>query len=285
MQRVSESRIFQDMCLDWRAKGLRIALVPTMGFFHQGHLSLMRRATTLADRVVVSLFVNPAQFGPGEDLEAYPRDTESDSRKAAEAGVDLFFMPNSEDIYAPDHSTWVRVDQVSEGLCGASRPGHFQGVATVVCKLFWLCLPHVAVFGQKDWQQLAVIRRMVRDLKIPVRIVGHPTVRESDGLAMSSRNSYLTPEERAQAPWLHAGLAMVRDKYLRGDVADTDQVLEELGVFYRKHIPLGDLEYAHCVDKDSIRPVDTLSENTVLAVALRLGRARLIDNICFDPDH
>ena len=193
-------------CKAWHRAGDDIALVPTMGYYHQGHEDLMAFARTQAKRLVVSLFVNPTQFGPGEDLEAYPRNAERDADIARSHGADALFMPQPETMYAPDHATWVEVPELSRGLCGLTRPVHFRGVCTVVLKLFMLSAADVAVFGQKDWQQQAIIKRMVRDLNLPVRIETRPTVREADGLALSSRNVYLSPEERAQAPQIRQTL-------------------------------------------------------------------------------
>ncbi|HKK33475.1 MAG TPA: pantoate--beta-alanine ligase, partial [Desulfomicrobiaceae bacterium] len=199
MLTIKDPRKVQQHCLQLRARGETLALVPTMGCFHDGHISLMHRARELADRVAVSLFVNPTQFGAGEDLDAYPSKLTQDGVLAAEAGVDILFCPGSPEMYCADHSTWVDVHELGTGLCGRSRPTHFRGVTTVVAKLFNLIQPTHALFGEKDWQQLAIIRRMVRDLDFPISIVGCPIVREPDGLAMSSRNAYLTPNQRKQA--------------------------------------------------------------------------------------
>ena len=265
----------------WSAAGQRVALVPTMGFFHEGHLSLMRQGRSLADRLVVSLFVNPAQFGPGEDLDAYPRDPERDARLAAECGADALFRPAPGDMYAPDYATWVEVPALSGQLCGASRPGHFRGVCTVVLKLLHIVRPDVALFGRKDWQQLAVIRRMVRDLNVPVRVEGLPIVREADGLAMSSRNAYLGPEERAQAPAIRQGLLFTRDLALAGE-RDAATLLAELRGYLARHLPAGQPDYLSLVHPDTLQPVESLDPSggdALLAVAVQLGRARLIDNL------
>ena len=199
MQILTDPQELAAQCRAWHAQGEDIALVPTMGYYHAGHEDLMIHARGLAKRLVVSLFVNPAQFGPGEDLEAYPRDAKRDAAIAESRGADVLFMPEPGSMYAPDHATWVEVPELAKGLCGQSRPIHFRGVCTVVLKLFMLTRADVAVFGQKDWQQQAVIRRMVRDLNVPTRIEARPTVREADGLALSSRNVYMTAAERAQA--------------------------------------------------------------------------------------
>lgn len=271
----------QGMCLDWRSQGRRIGFVPTMGYFHAGHLALMDAAKAQADRLVVSLFVNPAQFGPSEDLAAYPRDFERDSRLAAEHGADVLFVPDPEAMYrGPD--VWVDVPEVATHLCGASRPGHFRGVATVVAKLLVLVQPHVAVFGEKDRQQLAVIRAMVRQLFLPVTIVGHPIVREPDGLAMSSRNVYLTPAERAVAPGIHKGLTQAREWTLAGE-RDAARLAGRLRELYAAQVPGGRVDYAEFVHPETMTPVATVDGPVVLAVAVFLGKARLIDNLLIEP--
>ncbi len=258
-------------------QGKSVCLVPTMGFFHEGHLSLMRRAATLADRVVVSLFVNPTQFGPNEDLDRYPRDFEHDMALVRQQPVDVVFAPTPELMYLPGYQTEVRVNDLSTHLCGKSRPVHFAGVATVVTKLFNVVLPEVAVFGEKDFQQLAVIRRMVADLNVPVRIVGHPIVREADGLAMSSRNAYLDPANRAAALSLSRGLAKVREAAAGGERAVA--VLAEMLESYIHSFPGTKIDYASFVDGDSLEAVTTVDGKTVLAMAVHIdGKVRLIDN-------
>jgi pantoate--beta-alanine ligase len=253
-------------------------LVPTMGFFHEGHLSLMRWARANADRVVVSLFVNPIQFGPGEDLGTYPRDTARDEAKARVEGVDLLFAPASEAMYAGDHCAMITVDCLSGLLCGKSRPTHFRGVATVVAKLFNLCTPTVAVFGEKDWQQLAVIRQVVRDLNFPVQIKPMPIVRERDGLAMSSRNAYLSSEERAQAPAIHGEMLHIRDLVGQGELSSASLISR-----YRERIarraPLGRVHYVEIVHPTTLQPVSSVDGAALMAVAVSMGRARLIDNL------
>lgn len=209
MLRIQSPQDMQELGLEWRRQGLRVGLVPTMGYWHEGHLSLMRWARERCDVLVASIFVNPTQFGPGEDLENYPSDIERDSALAESCGVEALFTPQRDSMYLPGHGTWVNVPELTKNLCGRSRPGHFQGVATVVCKLFNIVQPTFAAFGEKDWQQLAVIRKMTRELDMPVRVEGRPIVREADGLAMSSRNVYLTEEERAQAPHIQKGLCLL----------------------------------------------------------------------------
>jgi len=270
----------------WRAKGQRIALVPTMGFFHDGHLALMRHARSLADRLVVSRFVNPTQFGPGEDLASYPRDPARDAELAADVGADVLFQPveaaGETAMYAPDHATWVEVPELSSVLCGQSRPTHFRGVCTVVVKLFMLARPHVAVFGEKDWQQLAIIRRMVRDLNIDVRIEGHPIVREADGLAMSSRNAYLTPEERAQAPGIRRAMLATAEQAWNGE-RNAPALRDFLERRLRDEVPLGKPDYLALIHPDSLQNLTVVDGPALLAVAVRLGKARLIDNLSVFP--
>ena len=281
MKRCVDIAAMRACSASWRQKSLSIALVPTMGFFHEGHLSLMRRAKTLADSVVVSLFVNPIQFGPKEDLASYPRDLERDSALAAEAGVDALFTPAAVEMYEPNFQTTVAVGGLSQGLCGASRPGHFDGVATVVTKLFHIVVPDVAIFGEKDWQQLAVIRRMVVDLNFNLRIVGHPIVREADGLAMSSRNSYLNPEERQAAVCLSRSLTLAKTlaKDLAGQPATAVTRLEKAVTDFIEQNPGFAVEYATVVDGTSLAPATKLAGNCLLALAVRVnGRVRLIDN-------
>ncbi len=259
------------------AAGDRIALVPTMGFFHEGHLRLMRMAARAADRVVVSLFVNPTQFGPGEDLERYPRDIDRDTRLAQGEGVDVLFVPDAAAMYPDGFQTTVSVEGLSRFLCGASRPGHFAGVTTVVCKLFNIVRPHCAVFGEKDFQQLAVIRRMVDDLNMGVEILGHPVVREPDGLAMSSRNTYLDDALRPSALSLHGAIGLARELAAAGVVSEPElrrQVEEYIGSF-----PETEIDYVAFVNEQSLETADPVDRATILALAVRVGgRVRLIDN-------
>jgi len=280
MRTISDPGELQRRCLAWKGRGARLGLVPTMGAFHQGHLALMDRARGLCDKLVVSLFVNPAQFGENEDLAAYPRDFEADRARAESVGADLLFAPEPAAMYPPDHATWIDVPDLGRRLCGASRPGHFRGVCTVVAKLFMLIQPEAAVFGQKDWQQLAIIRRMVRDLNIPVRVVGHETVRDPDGLALSSRNAYLTATERAAA--IRQGLLRLARAAEAGqrDAAElTRQLVQDLA----RDLPAARLDYAEIVDPEDLTPLTRLEGMGLAAVALFLGRARLIDNILLQP--
>ena len=263
-----------------RAQGLTVGVVPTMGFFHEGHLELMRRARSDCHLVVVTLFVNPTQFGPGEDLEAYPRDFERDGALAESVGVDYVFAPDVEEMYAGGSATFVEVDGLSGVMCGASRPTHFRGVATVVSKLFNIVPAHKAYFGQKDAQQLAVIKRMVSDLDFPVEVIAVPTFREPDGLAMSSRNTYLGEEEREQAITLFKALEAARLAIESGE-RDAQSITETVKEVFAG-APLVDLEYIAICDNIYMRPLEELSGEVLIAVAARVGRARLIDNLLID---
>lgn len=278
MERIDDPSRFQDLCWNWRCKGLTTALVPTMGYFHEGHLSLIAWAREHADKVAVTLFVNPAQFGPQEDLEAYPRNLDRDMELAAMQGVDVLFTPGTESMYLPGHETWVQVPKLAKGLCGKSRPVHFRGVATVVTKLLTLAVPHLAVFGEKDYQQLAIIKRLARDLNMPTRIVGRPIVREEDGLAMSSRNVNLTPQERSQAPELYKGLQLAKELVEQGE-RDVQRLREAVLRHYEAKMPLASMDYVEFVDTQSLEPVDEVQATTLLAVATCFSRARLIDNM------
>jgi len=263
-----------------RLSGEGIGLVPTMGFFHEGHLELMRIARNLADTVVVSLFVNPTQFGENEDLAAYPRDLERDLAGAEAAGVDLLFVPSVEEMYPEGFQTAVHVDRLTRGLCGPFRPGHFDGVATVVAKLFHIVKPHVAVFGQKDYQQLAVISRMVQDLNMDVRIVGAPTMREPDGLAMSSRNLYLSPEERKAALCLSESLNLAQELVDAGE-RDADTIRSAVETHIQR-APFTRIDYVTLCHPDTLEEVKTIEQEALLALAVFVGRARLIDNRIID---
>jgi len=263
----------------WRDEGLKIALVPTMGWFHAGHLALMRHARQMGDRVVVSLFVNPIQFGPGEDLAAYPRDLQRDMNLAAGVGVDALYAPCATDMYPLGFQTTIRVAELGKGLCGASRPGHFDGVCTVVMKLFQQARAHLAVFGEKDFQQLAVIRRMVRDLDVPVEIVAHPTVREENGLAMSSRNSYLREEELGQALCLYRAICFAREKVRTAafPLSAVDLCDEIAGRI--EQTPGCVVDYVAIVNEDSLERCETVNKNSRLILAVRVNnKVRLIDN-------
>jgi pantoate--beta-alanine ligase len=257
----------------------RIGLVPTMGYLHEGHVSLIRRARKECDVVVLSVFVNPLQFGPREDYDRYPRDLDRDARIAEQAGVDVLFAPSVEEMYPEKPLTTVTVSRLTDRLCGASRPGHFDGVATVVAKLFHIVEPDRAYFGLKDAQQVAVVERMVRDLHFPVEIIPCPTVREKDGLAVSSRNVYLSKEEREQATVLSAGLREVAEKVQAGEMTRSRQVIDYLqGRISSK--PLARIDYVDVLTYPDLTPVDALQGQRILvAVAVHFGSTRLIDNV------
>ena len=262
---------------DMRRDGQSIGLVPTMGFLHDGHMTLVRAARAQCDRVVVSIFVNPTQFGPNEDFATYPRDPDRDLGMLQAEGVDAVFTPDPAEMYHPEAQTIVETTGLSGILMGALRPGHFRGVATVVTKLFNIVQPDVAVFGEKDFQQLAVIRRMVSDLNIPVRIVGHPIVREADGLAMSSRNANLDPANRAAALSLSTGLQLAREK-ARAGVLATAELTRLVSAHIHGHAGT-EIDYVSFVDSETLEDVAAVDERTVLALAVRIdGRVRLIDN-------
>lgn len=265
---------------EWRAQGLRVALVPTMGALHDGHLSLVRHALTLADRVCVTLFVNPKQFGPTEDFAVYPRREAEDAALLAGAGAHLLYAPPVEVMYPQGFSTSVAVSGISAGLCGAFRPDFLGGVATVVTKLLLQALPDVAIFGEKDYQQLQVIKTLVRDLDIPVEIQGAPTVREADGLALSSRNAYLSPEQRAIAPAIYRVLGMIAEAVANG--ADIAQQ-RDWGRSELLKAGFASVDYLELCDAVDLKPVDKLTRPARLLVAAWLGTARLIDNIAVLP--
>ncbi len=264
----------------WRTRGETVALVPTMGALHQGHLALIEAAFEAADRVVVSIFVNPAQFAPEEDFDAYPRAGEADLKHLAEARVDTAFVPSAAEMYPPDFATTVRVGAVTEGLCGATRPHFFAGVATVVTKLLLQCLPEAAIFGEKDYQQLVAVRRLVRDLDIPTRIIAVATVREPDGLAVSSRNAYLTPEQRRIARSLSAVLHAMAERLAEGAPAiqQVDRGMAELGV-----AGFDGVEYLAVCDADSLEPISSVERPARVLAAVYLGTTRLIDNVPVAP--
>ncbi|MDI1293675.1 MAG: pantoate--beta-alanine ligase [Methylobacter sp.] len=262
----------------WRSAGQNIALVPTMGNLHSGHLALVDAAKKKADRVVVSIFVNPTQFGIGEDFETYPRTEAEDRQKLSACGADLLFQPAVSAVYTSDAKTVVSVSGLSEGYCGAFRPGHFDGVATVVCKLFNIVQPDVALFGLKDFQQLTVIRTMVRDLNIPVEIVGVATVREASGLAMSSRNGYLSAEEKTTAAKLYQTLCVARDAILAG--AQSFQEVERKAILFLQESGFQPDYFSVCRVSD-LKKADRDDMDLVLLAAVRLSKTRLIDNICF----
>lgn len=265
---------------EWRKQGLSVGLVPTMGYLHEGHKSLIDRAVAENDRVVVSDFVNPIQFGAGEDLATYPRDIEADKRLCGQAGAHLIFHPQPAEMYAPDFSTYVEMQEVSEGLCGKTRPTHFRGVCTVVCKLFHIVMPDRAYFGQKDAQQLAVIRRMVRDLDMDIQIVGCPIIREPDGLAKSSRNTYLNEEERKAALVLSRAVFHGQDMMEKGE-RDAGTILSSMKKLIEAE-PLAKIDYVEMVDADTIAPLAKAQGRVLTAMAVYIGSTRLIDNFIME---
>jgi len=265
---------------EWRRQGERIALVPTMGALHEGHLSLARIAREECSRVIATIFVNPAQFSAGEDLASYPRALGEDLALLHDAGADAVYAPSEANVYLPDHTSWVTVEGLTEGLCGASRPTHFRGVTTIVCKLFNIAEPDMAVFGQKDYQQAKVIERMARDLNFPVAIRIAPIVREADGLAMSSRNRFLSPEDRAAAAILYRTLTACRD------LAESGASLEAVRALLDSSIrgeARAEADYAVIVHPETLGEIADISEGALIALALRFGSTRLIDNILLPP--
>ena len=272
---------FRERAFALRSQGKRIGLVPTMGALHEGHLSLLRIARPVCDTLVISIFVNPAQFGAGEDLETYPRNEEADLAKAAECGVDLAFCPTVESMYPVGFQTNVTLSKLTAPLCGANRPGHFDGVATVVTKLFNATLPHLAVFGEKDYQQLALLRQLSADLDFGIEILGGPIVREDDGLALSSRNVYLSESERKQAPRLRQGLLAAQQRFAEG-ARDASTLLSAARAIIDA-APLARIEYLELRDAGTLDEVANVTVPSLMAVAVRFGSARLLDNIVLHP--
>lgn len=261
----------------WRREGLSVGLVPTMGYLHEGHASLVDKARAECDRVIVSDFVNPTQFAPNEDLEAYPRDFEHDCKLLEEHGCDLVFYPSVEEMYAPNAATYVEIlDEMPKQLCGKTRPIHFRGVCTVVSKLFNIVQPDKAFFGQKDAQQLAIIRRMVRDLSYGIEIVGCPIVRESDGLAKSSRNTYLNADERKAALVLSKAIFRAEES-VRSGITESEKILSEMTEMISAE-PLAKIDYVSAVDGETMLPVDKITNGVLVAMAVYIGKTRLIDN-------
>lgn len=277
MQIVQDIASLKKIVKEVKKRGLSIGFVPTMGFLHEGHLSLMRAAKTENDFMAISIFVNPLQFGKGEDYEEYPRDLERDQELAASVGCDLIFSPPVKEMYPPGFSTFVEVEKLTEGLCGASRPGHFRGVTTVVTKLFHLVEPDRVYFGQKDAQQAFVLKRMVQDLNFDLEFIILPTVREEDGLAMSSRNKYLNPEERKEATIIFNSLKEAETLIKKG-VRDAEAIKKAMAekISSAKNCVV---DYIEIVDTADLRPVRLLKGRCLLAVAVKLGKTRLIDNI------
>ena len=267
---------------EWKKQGLTIGFVPTMGYLHEGHRSLMEAAVKNNDKVVVSIFVNPMQFGPTEDLESYPRDFKKDSELCEGVGVDLIFHPEPSEMYEEGFCSYVDMNGLTTELCGKSRPTHFRGVQTVVLKLFNIVKPDNAYFGQKDAQQLAVIKRMVKDLNVDVKITGCPIIREADGLAKSSRNTYLNPEERQAALILSKSLAIGKELIHQGE-KDASKIKNAISENIKTE-PLAKIDYVDVVDFDTITPVDTIGESVLVAIAVYIGKTRLIDNFIIDAE-
>ncbi len=277
MQVVRRIREMQKISDKLRKEGKRIGLVPTMGYLHEGHVSLVRKAKERSDSVVASIFVNPTQFGPGEDFERYPRDEEGDKAKLDKAGVEFLFIPEAKEMYPPRYQTYIEATEVSKGLCGDFRPGHFRGVATVVAKLFNIVKPHVAVFGEKDYQQLLVIKRMVEDLNFDIEIIPGTLIREEDGIAMSSRNTYLPPADRKRATVLHRSLEKGKNLFESGE-RKTSALVHAV----RKNIESVEgvsVQYVEIRDAETLERVEQVSGPAVIAVAAIVGPVRLIDNI------
>ena len=273
---VKETR---DIVKEWKRQGLTVGLVPTMGFLHEGHASLIKKAREENDRVAVSVFVNPTQFGPNEDLEAYPRDFERDSALCESIGADLIFHPEPEDMY-DNPCAYVSIEKLSDNLCGKTRPIHFRGVCTVVSKLFNIITPDRAYFGQKDAQQLAIIKKMVKDLNFDIEIVGCPIVREEDGLAKSSRNTYLNGEERKAALCLSRSVAKGQEIIEKG--MKSEKLLGEMTAVINAE-PLAKIDYVSAVDALTMEPVDEIDRPVLVAMAVYIGKTRLIDNFSWEP--
>lgn len=280
MKIINNIKAMQEFSENYRLSGKTIALVPTMGFFHQGHLKLMEEGRKRADLLVISIFINPTQFGVEEDFERYPRDLERDKRLAQQVGVDIIFAPSALEMYPKHYQTYVNVEEVTRNLCGISRPTHFRGVATVVAKLFNIVKPHIAIFGEKDFQQLVTIKRMVSDLNFDIDIVGVPTFREKDGLAMSSRNTYLSPEERKAALSLNRAISKASDLFGSGERAvesllrEVEKVIESEG--------LVQIDYVKICDPQTLEDIEAIDRDAVLAMAVTIGGTRLIDNLIFE---
>jgi pantoate--beta-alanine ligase len=277
MQVVFDIEEMQNLSDHLRKEGKRIGFVPTMGYLHEAHLSLVRKAKTICDTVVVSIFVNPTQFGPGEDFERYPRDEEGDKAKLNREGVDFLFMPGNTEMYPSEYQTYIDVTEISRGLCGDFRPGHFRGVATIVLKLFNIVKPHVAVFGEKDYQQLLVIKRMVKDLNLNIKIIPGTLMREEDGIAMSSRNTYLSPMDREKARRIYRSLKKGKELFDAGErrVSAIIKVVEET---IRSKDGMS-IQYIEIRDAETLEKIDRVTRPAVIAIAVMVGSVRLIDNM------
>ena len=279
MEVIKTIKEMKELSSQARGAGKIIAFVPTMGYFHEGHFSLMREGRRRGDLLVVSLFVNPTQFAPHEDFKSYPRDFERDRKMTEDVGVDILFAPETSEMYPPDHQTVIHVEKVTQNLCGKSRPIHFQGVTTVVMMLFEIVMPHLAIFGEKDYQQLITVQQMVRDLHMSVEVLGMPTVREADGLAMSSRNTHLLPEERKAALSLYRSLQKAKELLQKGE-RKADRILHEMKGILQSE-PLVRIDYIQICDAYTLQDVDRIEGDVAVALAAYLGKTRLIDNLVF----
>ena len=277
---LNKVNVVREQVKAWKSQGLKVGFVPTMGYLHEGHESLIKRASEENDKVVVSIFVNPIQFGPKEDLASYPRDLKRDSEICKRAGASIIFHPENEEMYFNDFCTFVDMNGLTKELCGKSRPIHFRGVCTVVSKLFNIVAPHRAYFGEKDAQQLAVIKRMVRDLNIDVEIIGCPIIREEDGLAKSSRNTYLSTEERQAATILNKSLVKAKDLITLGE-RNSKTIIKAIEETISTE-PLAKIDYIQVVDSLSIEPIKTIEGSVLVAIAVFIGKTRLIDNFTFE---
>lgn len=283
MKLITSIKEMQSLAEKLRREGKIISFVPTMGYLHKGHLSLMEEGKKRGDVLIISIFVNPTQFGAGEDYAVYPRNLEKDKRLAEGVGVDIIFTPNEGEMYPKAYQTFVQVEGVTKNLCGISRPTHFKGVTTIVAKLFNIVKPHVAIFGEKDYQQLVTIRQMVRDLDYDIKIVGMPTYREEDGLAMSSRNTHLDPEERKAALCLYRSLKMASELFNSGG-KKAERIIQEI----RKIIEaerLITIDYIKICDTEHLKDLTMIDREALIALAVKVGKTRLIDNIVLNPSH
>ena len=283
MQIITDPQLFQSTCLELKRQGASLALVPTMGALHDGHKSLLLAGRNLADKLVLTIFVNPTQFGPREDFASYPRDLERDCALARACGTDIVFAPDSQAMYAPNHATWVEVPELAQTLCGATRPGHFRGVCTVVLKLFNLARPDIALFGEKDRQQLCIIKKMAADLNLNLEVRGCPTVREADGLALSSRNQRLSAEERRQAAHIIKGLRLAESLRKAGETSAA-KLKSAVLAYWQEHMPGGAVDYLDFVHPDNLATLETLAGTTLAATAVKFSQVRLIDNILMEDN-
>lgn len=280
MKVVNSIKEVREQVKQWKKEGLTVGFVPTMGYLHEGHESLIRKASSENQRVVVSIFVNPTQFGPNEDLEAYPRDLERDMKLCENAGCTMIFHPDVEEMYGEGFSTFVEVENLTKGLCGKSRPIHFRGVCTVVSKLFNIVAPHRAYFGEKDAQQLAVIKKMVKDLNMDLEVIGCPIVREEDGLAKSSRNTYLSKEERQAATVLNKALLEAKESMNSGE-RSAEKIIDLISAKISEE-PLAKIDYVEVVDSLTMETIDKIEKTVLVAIAVFIGKTRLIDNFTYE---